>query len=439
MPTRLRARYLALLALVLAVLVFSAEAATSSFAFITDLHYGGHASIERTLDVLARVQQEEDLAFVALGGDHILDGHRDEVLRHYRNLWAHLTQVMPGVRIFPVKGNHDDATYYNILHTPKVMQYISPAELREIFFPSGSPAAKAVAPGDTLYYLYDEPSARIRYIFLDTVDIPYTLKNGKLKYQGMRTSAFSAAQLEWIASTALDLEVGWAVVFIGHIPPVPALNNMEKIINAEVFHGIVKAFQEGAVYQPRRTKGDFAQGVGADFRERGPGEVMAYFHGHRHDDISAFRDGILYIGTQCARSGLGIGPGASALIDGTEQESAFDVITIDREQGWIYATRHGAGHDRMLPILPSPIKEANNSFLVSADPKRTTMDLQLCLIERGYLQEGEADGILGQKTRDAIQRFQKDNRIAADGFADELTKTLLEQHCVLREEAALRP
>ncbi len=50
--------------------------------------------------------------------------------------------------------------------------------------------------------------------------------------------------------------------------------------------------------------------------------------------------------------------------------------------------------------------------------------LQQALIDRGY-DIGEIDGIYGQKTRDTVKQFQKDNGLTADGIAGEKTLSAL--------------
>ncbi|MBQ2945389.1 MAG: cell wall hydrolase [Clostridia bacterium] len=47
--------------------------------------------------------------------------------------------------------------------------------------------------------------------------------------------------------------------------------------------------------------------------------------------------------------------------------------------------------------------------------------IQKKLIEKGYLCEGDADGIFGTKTLNAVKRYQKDNGLVADGIAGKKT------------------
>ena len=47
--------------------------------------------------------------------------------------------------------------------------------------------------------------------------------------------------------------------------------------------------------------------------------------------------------------------------------------------------------------------------------------LQTWLIDLGYLDDGQADGIFGRKTRTAVRKFQKDNKLTVDGVVG--TKT----------------
>ena len=53
-------------------------------------------------------------------------------------------------------------------------------------------------------------------------------------------------------------------------------------------------------------------------------------------------------------------------------------------------------------------------------------DIQEMLIAIGYLEEGQADGIFGTKTVDAVKEFQKDNNIREDGMVGEETYEALE-------------
>lgn len=54
-------------------------------------------------------------------------------------------------------------------------------------------------------------------------------------------------------------------------------------------------------------------------------------------------------------------------------------------------------------------------------------EIQEMLISTGYLEEGEADGIFGTKTVDAVKEFQKDHKLREDGMVGEETYNLLKE------------
>ena len=62
---------------------------------------------------------------------------------------------------------------------------------------------------------------------------------------------------------------------------------------------------------------------------------------------------------------------------------------------------------------------------------------QMLLGELGY-DPGEADGLMGKKTRNAILRFQRKNNIRVDGRVSASLVTTLQKRQIAREAAALR-
>lgn len=84
---------------------------------------------------------------------------------------------------------------------------------------------------------------------------------------------------------------------------------------------------------------------------------------------------------------------------------------------------------------PKQLDAAANSVVVPAawqdapaaniDMKRAVQNIQAILNKNGY-EAGKPDGMMGQKTKDAIMAFQKDNALAPTGTVDEpLVEALL--------------
>ena len=61
--------------------------------------------------------------------------------------------------------------------------------------------------------------------------------------------------------------------------------------------------------------------------------------------------------------------------------------------------------------------------------------MQLCLITCGFLQ-GEADGVFGAATKDALMRFQKDAALEVDGVCGEQTMAALTEKSAAKKQAA---
>jgi len=75
--------------------------------------------------------------------------------------------------------------------------------------------------------------------------------------------------------------------------------------------------------------------------------------------------------------------------------------------------------------IPESWQEGAPQTTASIDMKKAVKNIQLILNKNGY-DAGGADGVIGQKTKDAIMAFQTDNKMKATGEIDEkLVKALL--------------
>ncbi len=332
---------------------------TASFAFISDLHYYHQCQpVMHSFAALGRLVQSVPVLFVAVGGDFIQNGPRENVLSYYEELAALMRAEVTGLPIFPVKGNHDDNTIYDHNENPepshantvypvdeytRLFQHIEGIAQLDPLHPHG------------LYYYYDLPATKIRAIFLNVIDIPYTLKeNGSPRFLGQWEYSFSNAQLNWIAHTALNFSdkpdgSDWSVLIFSHIPLEFSLTfeGDLAINNTQAMLSLLRAWQSGTPYS-EQSEGDFAYSLDVDFGAQGPMELIGCIYGHVHTDKVDVIQGITHIACHCARSGVGIGPTATPLIDDTADETAWDVFTIDRLQRTLKVARYGAGADRTI-------------------------------------------------------------------------------------------
>ncbi|TIM89593.1 SEL1-like repeat protein, partial [Mesorhizobium sp.] len=75
--------------------------------------------------------------------------------------------------------------------------------------------------------------------------------------------------------------------------------------------------------------------------------------------------------------------------------------------------------------IPESWQDGTPQTTASVDMKTVVQNMQRILNKNGY-EAGNADGVMGQKTKDAIMAFQTDNDLQATGAVDEkLVKALL--------------
>jgi predicted phosphodiesterase len=326
---------------------------TLSFIFFTDPHIVNTSSFA-DIYTLNYIDSKIGLEFAACCGDN-LDNATSK--QFYLDTATKLISEISVEKFFTVKGNHDDNSIQsegidNIKYT------MLPNEQFDIMFSK----LENIATFDTknkygLYYYYDIQESNIRAIFLNSIDIPYipdsTIPTAR-KYSGQSTYAYSNAQLNWLAHTALNLpSKEWKVMFFTHVNPFS-----ERMIgadtlayNSSILLGIIDAFKNGKAYTSSPTMGDFSQSVSVDFSLQGRGSVIAFFYGHTHSEQVLDRNGIKFISTwnDCPRKSAS-NPNAPARTLGTTSEICLNVVTINLMQNMIYMTKLGAGDDSKIEI-----------------------------------------------------------------------------------------
>ena len=322
---------------------------TVSFGFLTDTHYAVRLKathqirFRRTINAYKEIAKRVHLDFLGMGGDHVNDGDKQYKKDCYRGLRAELA----GVRYFPVNGNHDDNSIWDISFIPSEIstQHLTREERYPLFY-NHAPAQGAIFNYENrgLYYYWDNVDVKVRFIFLDSNDIPYIYDNGKLRYYHQGDYSYSQAQLDWLVNKALRFEEeGWTVVLMQHVPPFGKGENLSRLA---VVHDILKAYKNGEKCFVDRGQGtDFPQKVDVDFGTYLRGEIACMMLGHSHVDRANQADGIWYIETGCGIMYVG-GPHSIQRKDGDKTELVFDIVTIDLDKKKVFLTRVGAGEDR---------------------------------------------------------------------------------------------
>lgn len=317
---------------------------TYTFGFITDTHT--RFNTMHFVSTIAEASKYINLDFIAHGGDFI-DGFgvKDGDLKRIEEVMVTVNDRKTTPFLF-CNGDHDDNNFYarDNGNTPDL--YIKDIELynRTTRF---SERNVVVGSREKQYYYLDNEVSKVRTIVVNTTDIPKDELNpdGTRKYNEFNNKAYSNEQLNWIAHTALNFSnketpSDWGVVILGHI----AGDSM--VTNSNVLNSILTAYNNGTSYIDSGTTqyGDWS--INVDFSNQGQGDFIAFFMGHLHrDDIVTNEAGFPVIITLNA-SLFKDYPTAPDKTLGTETETAWDVVTIDRSSRNIYLTRFGAGADR---------------------------------------------------------------------------------------------
>lgn len=241
-------------------------------------------------------------------------------------------------------GNHDGATYFSDGTTIS----LSEAEKYNWYF---RPFAKSDFEwGDyPSYYYKDLPQSKIRLIVLSPNDYSYTIdENRHPTPNPFRVAKYEAGQLKWLAETALDVPSGYSVVVFTHQPPV-AFNLSSSPTgfytvlptNNDVLVNIVTAFTNKTAYSATVDGTQIAKdytGISAT--------MTAMFCGHIHKDDDDTSLAFPVITIQCA--GNYSMDSAITFTNSSDNETAFDVVTINKSESKIYLTRLGVGSDRVI-------------------------------------------------------------------------------------------
>ena len=309
--------------------------------------------MKRTLNAYKEIAKRAHIDKLLLGGDYTNEGCKEYKSDCFRELRARLD----GLNYYPVHGNHDDGTIWDkaYIKAEKSTNHLSHSELYKLFY-NHLPSIGAEFDKDnhSLYYMYNDKISKIRYICIDSVDVPYIYdENGKLKYHGQWMFAMSQKQINWLINTALKFEEeGWWIVFVLHGVPYPnaereKLTNLFKYIT--VIMDIADCYKKGEDIHSDYYEGDLYNRVDAEFSKYIRGEIISFVVGDHHADVVQYsKAGIPYIFTANAVMYYSGTATAVPRTDGKKSEILFDIMTLNKKERKIYITRVGAGSDRIV-------------------------------------------------------------------------------------------
>lgn len=391
-----------------------------TFAFLTDhhFHYNSEHLVRHNLYAIDKISEQCRVEFAAYGGDNIAEnGDGVVALRKVKYFGDILRDY--NIRKAVAMGNHDDNSlagyqsdtgkYLVDYAVPQSQFYAHLYRPNENVFNIGMDANR-----DKLYFYIDLPSQQIRVIFLNVIDIPILDDgSGGLVYTGIHDSGYSNEQLNWVVSDALNFSdrknpEQWGVITVQHFTDCPSIADFSgdsyvtQDHGGEAMYNIFKAFKDRTAYTSVIAEGDFVHDVSCDFTDT-KAEMICRISGHKHADRHVMYDGVLYLSTMAA--GLN-GVGNNQASDGntytktpeTAEESAFDFFTVDKDTKTIYATRFGAGVDRVINWKSGEMEEEDDGNLfvygTSADYEKYngTTSENLTIIDGQYVRMLDGGG-----------------------------------------------
>lgn len=328
-----------------------------SFVWASDPHIPDN-STARTNDLgklMAKMLNDCEIPFAVLTGDigtrHSVDTET-ELLESQKMISVHLAPLWNTDRLLVALGNHDGAYgdasgYYQKQFTPE--------KLWQTYFRGQAMDFRRVFSEDGLYYYVDNPVQKTRFIILNSqfAGEYKTDGNGNAVNNRFSVSCYGQEQLEWLANVALDMPEGYGAVITTHVPPRILLSTQTKpyTVDSSQICGIINAYNNKTTFTGSYTDGVDGWSnskISVDFT-KAKGEIIAMFAGHIHQDtvdLTTLSCPLITILAAGAPVNEGENPERNF---GTDTETSFDVVTINRQTRTIHCTRVGSGEDRVIP------------------------------------------------------------------------------------------
>lgn len=292
-------------------------------------------------------------ALIALG-DNI---NGDEPTRRLNMTLMHVRAMLQTkyvrTAMFMIRGNHDNGAGHQNTEGKSADEVLDDNAVKNGFGTKFNYYGE-VRDGDSFYFYKDFPEKKVRIIGLDSNDIPLEKKdsNGHYAYD-TNTAGFRSQQLNWFANKALMLpDNTWQVVVFFHIPFPNAFGQWAEDNTFKNYHhaiAILNAFKNGTSVNINDTSNpDFTiTGLQADYGKQGQGTLIAVVNGHLHrdDQDTSILNGTPIIEVTTSASFV------SSVVDdskrrNTNDEDAWDIISINTKERKIHCYRFGRGNDR---------------------------------------------------------------------------------------------
>ena len=268
------------------------------FIYIADQHRPTGASLESA--AINYITNRTSIRNVIMGGDIVQGSDNDvELLEEY------VKSFSKNVRILPMRGNHE------------IWGNLTAEDFWEIGI---KPLQDYAVVSEKLWYYYDNPTLKIRYIMTDST---YSSSDGT-------DNLTSEEQITWMQDRILELDENWTVLVF--------------------HHGIWTASKTAQM--PINNDGQLMIDSMDEIYDQADCKIAGLYAAHCHRDYSQTSDkGYLLVGTtlDCCHSGQSsYDINNPTRTKGTTDEHSFDVAFFIPKEKTIKTIRIGAGQDREL-------------------------------------------------------------------------------------------
>lgn len=320
-----------------------------SFVWASDTHIPDNDTT-RTNDlgkIMAKMMDDCDIPFAVITGDvgtRASYPTETELAKTQESIPDHLAPLWGTNRLLVALGNHDgcygdSSNFY--------AKQLSPEKMWQFYFRNQSLDSRRIFSDDGTYFYVDNQAQKVRYIVLNSqFGGQYSVDgNGVAVNNRFSVSCYGQEQLEWLANVALDMPEGYGAIITSHVPA-----NIDYTVDRVQLIGIINAYCNKTSYS-----GGYSAGIdgwtnnyiSVNF-ENAEGEIIAMFSGHVHQDTvdtTTLACPLITIISAGAQVNDGEVPVRTM---GSDTETSFDIVTINRKTRTIYCTRVGAGEDRKI-------------------------------------------------------------------------------------------
>lgn len=344
-----------------------------NFIHFSDMHYtSGGTNYTNNLGVVARKLMDElGIPLIVGTGDITESGTAASSEKIDSDVIDALaTLKVAGLEnLLYCKGNHDGAWGAKATYGVNYAMIQHPAKLWNRLYRWQAEDFRRVFSKDGSYYYVDNIPQKVRYIVLNShwadysniTDLDYDAQ--ATEYNTQKNINYGDTQAEWLAKEALNFtDEGWTVVVFTHAPLWNKYNGVTKSYmnvqyagtnNASTIRGILMGFYDKSASVTYKT------GATVDYSNIGDNTIAGVFCGHCHTDFMVKHDeagtgtdipfpivSITSAGNANSSYEEGFGMPVTTRTNGTDTETAFDIVCINKSTKTINTIRVGAGNDR---------------------------------------------------------------------------------------------